>query len=447
MAADYIIKTKLIAAHDRPSIKWCLDSPKNEAQVSFEKLNNEGLLFRGWLLLSIKEEVEVCVLSGDQTFIVDFNENRPDVMRKVLTEADDREQSLRCGFKVKLPLTNESFTVGFKHKGTFFPLLEGKVEVVLKVLKGEQEWLFLDNDSNNSVEQFTGKLLLSWTDKKQWKAYFNNILKLSTKLSLTTAMLVAPSKEMVYSEQYPHKRARKTPINQLLKIVPKNFKIIYPTETLINMEQRSFRICDTHWTLHGAREASIMLASTLTGVDISEKRLFENDVYKQKETSGDLGNKLFPPQKCQEDYLSNYNYRKVAKFDNQLANIGRVIIFYNQTALFDKRLLIFGSSSAYTMFNYLTRIFQNVLFIHTAGNVDPEVIDVVKPDFLCTQTNARFVVRPPAVGVSLKEYIGEKIRQTPAVHRKPIRIAKFIPDGLSDDIAYFSGIHRELEKL
>ena len=53
------------------------------------------------------------------------------------------------------------FSIGVIESANFHPLLMGSIEGSLKVLEGKDNWLFLDNDSNQSVEQYTWKLKIS----------------------------------------------------------------------------------------------------------------------------------------------------------------------------------------------------------------------------------------------------------------------------------------------
>jgi hypothetical protein len=63
------------------------------------------------------------------------------------------------------------------------------------------------------------------------------------------------------------------------------------------------------------------------------------------------------------------------------------------------------------MLNYLSRIFQTVTLVHSAGNIDPKLISELKPNFLLCQTNGRFVVRPPSTDYCLQTGIREKVSQ------------------------------------
>ena len=102
-------------------------------------------------------------------------------------------------------------------------------------------------------------------------------------------------------------------------------------------------------------------------------------------------------------------------YDNNLPNFGRAFILDNPDALNEQTLLVFGSSSVYSMFNYLARIFRTVVFFHTAGNIDKELVDKIKPDFLLAQSNARFVVKAPSFDIKISEYVSDKKRRLVSV--------------------------------
>ena len=107
---------------------------------------------------------------------------------------------------------------------------------------------------------------------------------------------------------------------------------------------------------------------------------------------------------------------------------------FHQHAVFDETLLLFGSSSSYTMFHYLCRLYTSVVFVHTAGNVDHKIIDVVKPDCICVQTNARFVVKAPKFNDSVVNYIKQK-KENGKLEKA--FIAKVLPGQSARYIDYF----------
>lgn len=440
MAAAYKIKTTICPLPERHIIKWSLDSPTNNLSVSYKNLTNDEVNFRGWILPKQYSDITPVLRCGNEQVFINLEFSRPDVIRKVLNDEPSGHPQRKCGFNVNLSLPEASFSFGFLIEDEFIPLLHGQIEGMFRVIEGNGKWLFLDNDTNHSVEQFTGKLLLTWKARRAWKRYFNHTLALSKETNTPVCMLLAPSKEMIYPQHYPYKQARKTPMTQLLKLVPEEFQLIFPDSELKNMGHRSYRFCDTHWTLHGARLASILLVNKLTGSSFKNADLFSHDQYESRTSYGDLGNKIYPRKGSREDVLSNFGYNTLVQFDNKLPNFGRIIVFSCPEPKLNKTLLLFGSSSAYSMFHYISRIFKSVIFIHTAGNIDPAVIQRVSPDYICLQSNARFIVRVPKIGESLSNYIDRKRNQVPKEQLKAPIIAENIPTELRELVSFFCNL-------
>jgi len=292
--------------------------------------------------------------------------------------------------------------------GELVPLFDLSIDGPFKVLVGKNKWLFLDNDTNKSVAQHIGDIRLTLEAEASWREYFQAFMNLQSKYKIPAALLIAPSKEAVVPEFHPLKRARNTVIEDVLALIPNDFPCVYPLDALRASKDRSFRVTDTHWTCHGAKIGAIALCERL-GIDIVKLHsLFEDDEYKPRWVMGDLGVKVYPPVRNKEYYLSNYSYRKFLKFDNELPTFGRMLVMRNGDALKEARLLIFGSSSSYSMFDYLSRVFRQVVFVHSAGNVDPYLVEMLKPDYLLSQTNGRYVVRSPSVDYDIRAVIKSK---------------------------------------
>lgn len=440
MSANYTIKITYFPVPKQHLVGWCLDSPKDNITATSQELSKVGIIFRGWVLAKESVNFSLVFLYSNSIEKIELNIDRADVIRKILTNDPTGYEKIKCGFQKLIPLNCSAFSVGVLIDGNFFPLAKGKIEGMFKIIHGEGNWLFLDNDTNKSVEQYTGQVLLSWDEKRAWKSYVKDVLSLSESTATPTCLLIAPSKEMVYPEYYPFQQAKKTPASQLEKLIPDKFDLIFPINELRSSEYRSYRKSDTHWSMHGARIASLLLFTSLTGIETDKVKIFDDDKYSSKNNAGDLGSKLYPSLRTKEDFLTSFHYRSLIQFDNQLPNFGRVIIFHCPTPVINSSLLLFGSSSAYSMFHYLSRLFKNVIFLHTAGNIDPDVIDILKPDFICLQTNARFIVKAPVVGQSIQEYIQSKRALVNSEQLKPILKKNAIPPELSNIVKYFESM-------
>ncbi|MFD3306274.1 alginate O-acetyltransferase AlgX-related protein [Alteromonas macleodii] len=408
MASFTIKETILSPAKTDGIIRWCVDEPFDNITIEDLDIEKNGLRVSGWLLSEKKNTFQIVMLQGNSIIPLKINVERPDVIEKVLNESSTGHENLLCGFNSFVKLSSPYFQIGVIQQGRYRALIEYRVEGALKVIEGHKNWLFLDNDSNKSVEQYTGKIKLTRKERADWKLYFQELERYKDTLGIHICMLIAPSKEMVYSEYYPHKRARVTPIDQLEKLAPESFDLIIPVKELRSSDKRSYRVCDTHWSHYGAMRASLeVLARQKRNINAIET-LFSSDKYRTSHVTGDLGNKVFPLQKHNEEFLASFNHQRFVVFDNQLPNFGRIRVIYYENALYDEVLLMLGSSSSYTMFNYLSRIYRTVVFVHCAGNIDTSFIARIKPDYILSQSNARFIVKPPSPRENYTSFVREK---------------------------------------
>lgn len=388
---------------------WCLDRPSNSFKFDYKNLNKSCLDFSGWLVNLKDVKGELVILHGDRVDNLTRNVFRPDVESKIVQKSEMLEKRQHYGFNHAIELISNTFTIALISESVFTPLYNGHIKGAFDVIEGEGKWLFLDNDTNKSVDQFQGKVKLSKYTKKEWLEYMENFQSISQTHNLSSVFLVAPSKEYVLRDKYPIKKLKNTPFEQIEKITPPEFNLLSLTETLKRSSKNTFRVCDTHWNSYGAMLASIELCVNLGISRKALEDLFSTDSYKEKEVGGDLGNKLFPPQTYLEEILTNYNYRNNLIYDNNLPNFGRSIFICKHDALIDETLLLFGSSSSYSMFNYLSRVFSKTVFFHTAGSIDIEVLEKLKPKYMVAQSNARFLVKAPSTSVSIKDIVTEKL--------------------------------------
>ena len=409
--AVFTISVKQMGVDVGDKFKWCLDEPSSGAEHEGNLIEKEGIRIKGWLLKKLEAEATLVLLDGCEIVPLVINTERPDVIEKVATKEANFQQEVLCGFDHTLVPKSSNVAIAIVHDSYFHMIYELCIEGVFKILEGEQKWLFLDNDTNNSVEQFTGKAKLSWKEKKNWTDYASTFSSLTLSQAGRSAFLIAPSKEFVVDEHYPFKKSKHTPLDQLTKLVDDSFSLVTPINALKQFEERTFRVCDTHWSCHGARVATMEVAKKL-GLDCAPTEdIFKKDVYVERVMAGDLGSKIYPTQRHTEDFLTTFNYNRVVVYDNNLPNFGRAFILDNPSALNKQTLLVFGSSSVYSMFNYLARIFRTVVFFHTAGNIDKELVEKIAPDYLLAQSNARFVVKAPSFDIKISEYIEDKKRR------------------------------------
>lgn len=398
--------------------RWALDYPVPEREPW---LVDGGRVVQGWVLLkpeaaSARAQVRI-VAEWQPSFELShpLDIARPDVIAQLLEEPQEGHPQQRCGFRFTVPPGLTSFRLWLALGEERWLLREVRILAeppssgVPKVLEGRGGWLFLDNDTNGSVDQFTGRMRLTVAGLDGWRAYLSGALALAQQRATPWALLVAPSKESVMGERYhPRQPGAEGPMMQILALSEAK-SVVHPVKALKALGDDAFIPTDTHWTHQGAREASLALAKRLGLSRARCRKALAKDRYKPREMGGDLGNKMSPRRTSQVEVLASFNYGRHKVYDNGLPNFGRLLVIEYPDAVHDGVCLIFGSSSSYSMFNYLCRFFRRLVFVHSAGNIDPALIASVQPDFLVAQTNARFVVQVPALNQALVELIHDKV--------------------------------------
>jgi hypothetical protein len=177
-----------------------------------------------------------------------------------------------------------------------------------------------------------------------------------------------------------------------------------------------FRRNDTHWTDRGALLAALAALQALGLDEEPARQCFAADEYEVLNAMGDLGVKIGPGFTAPTEFLKGPPPEGGAGYDNRLPNFGRVLVYEQEAAPYPQRLLMFGASSSYPMLKYLKRLFRRVVFVHSAAQVDPLVVEHERPDLLLLQSNARFLVQPPHLGFNLAHTMKAKLAEaSPAV--------------------------------
>ena len=396
--------------------RWCLDFPAEQEQYVLADLMGHGVTFKGWVLGEPNEPCQIELQQHDKSVFIAFNIPRPDVIKALLQQEPDSHPQLVCGFSFQYPLYHDVFSIWFHQAGQRELLWRGRVTGTQPVLKGTKNWLFLDNDTNQSVEQFQGKKLIDSANLESWQQYFLSLHESSTQHAYRYAVLIAPSKEAVYPQFYPYKRAVVTPIDQLIEA----FQLVYPLEELDSEDPYSFFKTDTHWSIHGAKLATLAVLSIYGLEKTAVEKLLLQDTFRRVYKVGDLGIKLFPPFGADEWVCANFSMYSAMVYDNGLPNFGRLMVFHKADAVFDASCLVFGASSSYSMLAFLCRIFKRVTFIHTAGNVDPLMIEAIQPNYVLCQTNERYITRAPDTNYCVRKTIKDKWQLLAAENKKEI---------------------------
>jgi hypothetical protein len=285
---------------------------------------------------------------------------------------------------------------------------------VASTFEGADGWLFLGDDSNSSVRQFTGEVRLSEQAAADWASYFDWMDSQSRERQFQYSFMIAPSKESVYHKFYPFERGLNRPVDDFLELFP---NAIYPADLLrIDAPFHTYPKTDTHWNDFGAMTA-VKHQILSMGIDVEGFRLD----FALVDVIGDLGNKVTPNVSSPSLMIKGARYGDHCVLNNQIHNHGRIWIFENEGAPVKERCLIFGDSFGLSMTKALSRLFSRLVYVHTTTPAI-EILEEEKPSIVLCEVAERFLTSGPASPnqFSFTDTIRVKIDQAPISDRQRI---------------------------
>ena len=266
-------------------------------------------------------------------------------------------------------------------------------EQIMAVVEGKEGWLFLDNDTNQSVAQFRGERLIEQSVLDEWKGYLRQLN------SYNGILLIVPSKESVFPQFYPYKMASKRSINQLIDMVRElQFqRFVYPIEVLRD-NLINYSKTETHYSYAGAKAVFEEMAKRYFGFNPAEflrKKFGEFDIRKNV---GDLGSKLSPIRKADYAFLKNTYEGEYKVYDNDEVNTGKVSYYVNnKDAIIDRKVLFLGDSFSQVISPYFYTCFKEVLVIRVHGKIIADVVEKFRPDYVVAELTERFIISAPRI--------------------------------------------------
>ncbi|OLO05777.1 alginate O-acetyltransferase AlgX-related protein [Salinicola socius] len=318
-------------------------------------------------------------------------------------------------FEHTFDLSHE-LTLGVRLEGgKAYDCLRFSLAPVMEVLEGREGWLFLANDTNASIDQFTGKRRLESSQEQAWQQFAAQLAPLQQQRSLL--FLIANSKEKVRPECYPFEKADITTTEQVSAIL-KQGEIDYcnPVAAMQAVSD-SYYPTDTHWSGRGAYLA-FTACMRYFGFDDEFDSLY---AFEQREVVGDLGSKMDPPAKSLSTVAVFREKSGVyCRFSNYLPGTGNITIFENSKPIHARTLVIFGGSSAgaggFAML--FANIFQRVVVVNLPGSHVQEIIDHEAADYVILQTNERYLATPGRIVRRLVEAnLDQAVKALPAAER------------------------------
>jgi hypothetical protein len=279
--------------------------------------------------------------------------------------------------------------------------IETRPSELAKVLRGKGNWLFMQHDSNASLDLLTGKCSLPKDHAVEWVQLFEQRRLQSTSQRLLYTQLLVPEKEVVYQEFLPvdYTISAERPVQQILDKLndtPLSKHVIYPTfGNKDESDQLLYYRGDSHWTYAGALQTYNELIAYLEqnhGLEQGHTCDPEDFQYRDEFQAGDLISKLdgvniepimFPVLRVPS---------AVQLFTSGHPRSNRIEMYHNSSR--KGRILAVHTSSMDWMKLYINHCFGECLYLWQAA-VDWRLVNWFQPDILLCQTNERFLTRVP----------------------------------------------------
>lgn len=390
------------------------------------------LKIMGWAEVRNDDAASVAVKYKGKVSYFPFNIERPDVIRVLVSKFDCKKQDLssKCGVQVSAEL-GDGAKVGLCLNGDITWTHDVSLMPVPELVEGKDNWLFLANDQNRSIDQFTGKLLLDDQKKLAWESYASDFFQFSKQFN--TLYVIANSKERVLPDLYPYPQGQEILSHQVERILSNSLvNIVNPLAENYKNTKAYYRT-DTHWSDLGAFNAFKLCMKTL-GYSENYNEYFN---FLEREVIGDLGSKLNPPVSSFKMVHAFNGGKKSVRcvFDNKIQKTGSLKVYLNEDAAYQKSVVMFGGSSltAGGFSRYFTYFFSRVVVINLPGSIVKEIVDYENPDHVIVQTNERYLTN------------SGKFYQA-AVDSSLLKIFNVMSfDELSEYIKYFDSLNDEGE--
>ncbi|TXF96063.1 hypothetical protein [Massilia arenae] len=263
------------------------------------------------------------------------------------------------------------------------------------VAQGVDNWLFLNTDFNQVNLRIAGKVGVEPEKIYRTALQFATREALLAKKNIPYASIIVPEKNVICARYFPELVVSDyRPVPLIIDETRKfNCSVIYPIDEFLSSNIDVFYKTDTHANAEGYRIIYRLLQKKLP-------QFFDGvclpPVAVNQKYYGDLGGKLDPAQSEVTDrYLRPeteghfHSYDRISETIQARGRLrGEVVSVLNRNAT--KRLLVFGTSTAYAALPLVSCAFAHTLFIWE-NTFDYKIIEEFSPDCVLWLPAERFL--------------------------------------------------------
>lgn len=393
------------AANKKYSLNLEYKSNNNEITIETEvkkikgKINDfEKINLKGWVKIPYGERYNIYATSNCYERMISTDVLRSDVVAHFKRKNINLEEY--CGFEFLADL-RYGLSIYLECNGIKKEICKISLKKILDVTEGRNGWLFLANDANKSIDQYSGKALISEDVLKRWGA----LCKELNSYRQNIIFVISNSKEYFASKEMPFQGAKKTNLDTLCEFFDGiGFNYINPLERL-KQNPYSYYKTDTHWSDEGAYIAYLEcmqrlgLNGCLDGLSFSEVEVY-----------GDLGSKLSPPRKSLKRVHSYSDHESILMFSSGFSGTGAINIWENKKYIKNSTVVLFGGSSLVEgdFQKYFSYFFRRVIAVNAPGSLIKEIVEHENPDYLLIQTNERYILTPGKICNKYLDFLGSR---------------------------------------
>lgn len=269
-----------------------------------------------------------------------------------------------------------------------------------KVLVGRDGWLFLRGDTNDILGQHTGKVTLTQESRDAWRRTLDSRMAAIERAGAVWEWAIVPDKEALYREQLPEEvvTVDRRPVHDFLDVARGvGAPVRYLLKDLLAMKPSGelYPKIDTHWSHRGAYVGYQAIGRDLRERGVDVELLDEERIsWVEERKPGDLGGKCYPEPIVGRATSARIAAQRAAlRFDNEVFNHGRVMIF-EQPDSTRPSCVVFGESFVNNLLPFLKESFGRLVFVHTSMLVE-EILTQERPDVVLTVSIERFLTQVP----------------------------------------------------
>ena len=248
-----------------------------------------------------------------------------------------------------------------------------------RIIEAEDNWWFLGNHYNNSLNDVFGVEKLSENDLYKisdylmgWKTYLKH-------KNIAFYILIAPDKNKIYKEKLPFEMVSKTTRVEQLEhyLNHRDLEVINLTETLFEAKKSNpvYLKNDTHWNSLGAFKGYESLLKTIQQDFRIIQEHQEDYSYKyEKNYQGDIPRLVYQENPISRPYLDKEVYTSKELFNDDFERH-----YLNETK--EKDILIFHDSFMLAMMPFINETFKNTRYFKSV-QLDKLKIETYQPDIV-----------------------------------------------------------------